>query len=52
MPYVFTQEGVAMLSSVLRTEVASKISIDIMRVFVIMRKYLSNGLIEQKYIKQ
>lgn len=50
MPYVFTEQGVAMLSSVLRTEVASKVSVDIMRAFVIMRKYISNELLEQKYI--
>ena len=49
-PYVFTEQGVAMLSSVLRTEIASKVSIDIMRAFVEMRKYISSNLIEQKYI--
>lgn len=50
LPYVFTEQGVAMLSSVLRTEIASKVSIDIMRAFVAMRKYISCSLIEQKYI--
>ena len=30
LPYVFTEQGVAMLASVLRTEIASKISVDIM----------------------
>ena len=51
LPYVFTEQGVAMLSSVLRTEIASKVSIDIMRAFVVMRKYISNELLEQKYMK-
>ena len=49
-PYVFTEQGVAMLASVLRTPVAAKISVSIMRAFVMMRKYISNELIEQKYI--
>ena len=50
LPYVFTEEGVSMLSTVIRTEVASLISVDIMRAFVSMRKYISTNLIEQKYI--
>ncbi len=49
-PYVFTEQGVAMLASVLRTPVAAKVSVSIMHAFVIMRKYISNELIEQKYI--
>ena len=49
-PYVFTEQGVAMLASVLRTPVAAKVSVNIMHAFVIMRKYISNELIEQKYI--
>lgn len=50
MPYVFTEQGVAMLASVLRTNVASSVSIDIMRAFVIMKKYISKTLLEQTYI--
>lgn len=50
LPYVFTEQGVAMLASVLRTSVASSVSVDIMRAFVIMKKYISTNLIEQKYI--
>lgn len=50
IPHVFTEQGVAMLSSILRTNVATKVSIDIMRAFVAMRKYISSNLIEQKYI--
>ena len=42
LPYVFTEEGVAMLSSVLRTSIASIISIKIMRCFVNLRKYVNN----------
>jgi len=40
-----------MLSSVLKTKIASKISIDIMRAFVSLRKYISNELLEQQYVK-
>ena len=40
LPYVFTEQGVAMLSSVLRTDVAEDISIKIMDAFVAMRHYL------------
>ena len=50
MPYVFTEQGVAMLATVLRTDVASEMSVAIMRAFVSMRKYISNNLFEQKYI--
>ena len=50
LPYVFTEQGVAMLATVLRTNVASQMSVSIMRAFVTMRKYISSNLIEQKYI--
>lgn len=40
MPYVFTEQGIAMLSSVLKSEIATKTSINIMRAFVEMRKFL------------
>ena len=50
LPYVFTEQGVAMLATVIRTPVAEEISIKIMDAFVTMRKYISSNLIEQKYI--
>ena len=49
-PYAFTEQGVAMLSSVLHSQIAIKMSIQIINAFVIMRKYISNNLIEQRYI--
>lgn len=52
MPYVFTEQGVAMLASVLRTSVASSMSIDIMRAFVVMKKYISKTLLEQTCINE
>lgn len=39
-PYVFTEQGVVMLSSVLRSDVAVKVSIEIMNAFVEMRKMM------------
>ena len=50
LPYAFTEQGVAMLAAVIRTPVAVKMSVSIMRAFVAMRKYMSKGLVEQKYI--
>ena len=50
LPYVFTEQGVAMLATVLRTSVAEEISIQIMDAFVSMSKYISTNLIEQKYV--
>lgn len=40
LPFAFTEQGVAMLSSILKTENAAKVSIAIMRAFVAMRHYL------------
>ncbi len=43
LPYVFSEQGVAMLSAVLRSETAVKVSIQIMQAFVNMRKFLLNN---------
>lgn len=40
-PLAFTQEGVSMLSSVLRSKIAIEINISIMRAFVLMRKMIT-----------
>ena len=50
LPYVFTEQGVAMLASILKSDVASKVSVQIMRAFIAMKKYISNSFLEQKYI--
>jgi hypothetical protein len=39
LPYAFTQEGVAMLSGLLNSDVAIDANIDIMRAFVAFRQY-------------
>ena len=51
LPYVFTEQGIAMLSSVLHTQIAISQSIRIMDAFVKMRKYISANLIEQDNMK-
>jgi hypothetical protein len=43
LPYVFTEQGVAMLSGVLKSETAVKISIQIISAFVAMRKFIINN---------
>ena len=59
-PYAFTEQGVAMLSSVLRSERAVAVNIEIMRAFVRLRQLLSSNAelkrkldeLEQKYDEQ
>jgi phage regulator Rha-like protein len=43
LPYAFTQEGVAMLSSVLRSKQAVLVNVNIMRTFVRMREILATN---------
>ena len=45
-PYVFTEQGVAMLSAIINTKVAINASIRIINAFVAMRKYISSDLME------
>jgi hypothetical protein len=42
-PYVFTEQGVSMLSAVLRSETAVKVSIQIINAFVEMRKFIQHN---------
>jgi len=49
LPYAFTQEGIAMLSSVLRSERAVAVNVEIMRAFVRMRRmFLTVGELARK----
>ena len=48
LPYVFTEQGVAMLATILKTSIATKISIEIMDAFVLMRKYLKTNVYENR----
>ena len=51
-PYVFTEQGVAMLATVLKTKIAAEISIKIMDAFVALKHYISDNLIEQKFVNK
>ena len=41
LPYVFTEQGIAMLSGILKNEIAVQVSIKIMDAFVEMRKFMN-----------
>ena len=43
LPYGYTEQGIAMLSGMLKNEIAVQVSINIMRAFVEMRKHLVNN---------
>ena len=43
LPYVFTEQGIAMLSAILRSDIAIQVSIKIMDAFIEMRKFLVNN---------
>ena len=51
-PFAFTEQGVAMLSSVLRNEIAVKVNISIMRAFVAVRQYILSSNIQSKEIEE
>jgi hypothetical protein len=44
MPYAFTEQGVVMLASVLRSDIAVQISIKIVKSFIQMRKFIANNV--------
>lgn len=60
LPYAFTEQGVAMLSSVLRSSRAVQVNIEIMRTFIRLRQILSSNvelakkldMLEKKYDAQ
>lgn len=55
MPFAFTEQGVAMLSSILNSETAIEVNISIIRAFVSIRQYLSvtnNTIKEIEELKQ
>ena len=50
LPYVFTEHGIIMLSGLLKSNIAAEVNIKVINAFVALRKYVSENLIEQKYI--
>ncbi|HET6999051.1 MAG TPA: ORF6N domain-containing protein [Solirubrobacterales bacterium] len=51
-PYVFTEQGVAMLSSVLRSKTAIAVNIEVMRAFVELRRVASSYATIEKRLEQ
>ena len=43
LPYVFTEQGIEMLSGILRSDIAVQVSIRIMNTFVEMRRFIANN---------
>lgn len=52
LPYVLTEQGIMMLSGLLRSDVAVKVNIQIIDAFVKMRHYISSNLMENKYLTE
>ena len=49
LPYVFTEQGIAMLSALLKNDVAVSVSVNIMKAFIEMRKFLMlNGQVFER----
>ena len=51
LPYVFTEQGVAMLNALLNSEIAIMTSIEVINAFVVIRKHIGSNLLEQRYYK-
>lgn len=43
LPYAFTEQGIAMLSSVLKSQTAVEVNIRIMRAFIVMRRFIATN---------
>ena len=49
---VFTEQGIYMLATILKSKLATSMTMAIMDTFVAMKKYINYNLIEQKYINK
>jgi len=52
LPYAFTEYGITMLAGILKSDVAVAASLKIVNTFISLRKYISDNLIEQKFINE
>ena len=52
LPYVFTEYGITMLAGILKSELAIKMSLRILDIFITMKNYINTSLIEQKYFNE
>ena len=50
LPYVLTEQGIMMLSGLLKSDIAVKVNIQIIDAFVKMRRYFSNSLINNEIL--
>lgn len=51
LPYVYTEQGISMLAGLLKNEIAVQVSINIIRAFIEMRKFISlNGKLFERLI--
>ena len=51
-PRVFTEQGIYMLATILKSKIAASITIAIMDAFVVMKSIINTSLIEQKYFNE
>lgn len=50
LPYVLTEQGIMMLSGLLKSDIAVKVNVQIIDAFVKLRKYISNSLISNEIL--
>lgn len=52
LPFAFTEQGLAMLSGLLNSEIAIEINISIMRAFISMREYLTGAALQSAELRE
>lgn len=52
LPYVLTEQGIMMLSGLLKSDIAAKVNVQIIEAFVAMRKYISSTIVNQSFINE
>lgn len=52
LPYVLTEQGIMMLSGLLKSDIAAKVNVQIIEAFVAMRKYISSTIVNQGFINE
>ncbi|CAN5522211.1 hypothetical protein BH11BAC1_BH11BAC1_08280 [soil metagenome] len=52
LPYVFTEHGITMLSSVLKSDIAIEVNINIVRAFILLKQHQDNYKLLQKTIEK
>lgn len=50
LPYVLTEQGIMMLSGLLKSDIAVKVNVQVIDAFVAMRQYISDTLVNQNFI--